>query len=410
MPLTDTTIKNAKPGDKPRRLFDSGGLYIEVAPAGGKWWRWKYRHEGKERRLSLGTYPETSLKAARERRDKARQVLASGRDPSAERQAAKTQARLAEAHAFRVVAEAWLQHNAAKWGEKTQAMTRASLEADAFPELGDTPIHAIKARDVARVVRAVEARGAGEAAARLLQRIRAVFRFAVVHEWLEVNPTLDLRSEELLKPRQVQHRAALPDAELPAFLEKLSAYEGEPVTALALRLLLLTVVRPGELRGARWSEVDLDAQRWRIPAERMKMRSEHLVPLSTQAVQTLRAAEALRDASGLVFPSPYYPSKPISEGTLNSALARMGYKGIATAHGFRALFSTVANECGHDADVIERHLAHVERNEVRAAYHRAAYVSERAALAQWWADYLDGRRAGVVVPLHAPARRRLAEG
>jgi integrase len=267
------------------------------------------------------------------------------------------------------------------------------------------PIAEIRARHVAAVVRAIESRGVGETAARVLQRIRAVFRFAVVHEWLDTNPTLDVRADELLKPRQVKHRAALPEAELASFLARLDTYDGEPATASALRLLLLTVVRPGELRGARWDEIDLDAARWRIPAERMKMGAEHLVPLSRQAVELLRAAEPMRDPSGLVFPSPYYPGKPLSENTLNSALARMGYKGIATAHGFRALFSTVANECGHDSDVIERQLAHVERNEVRAAYNRATYVAERAALAQWWADYLDGKRAGNLVPIRRQARR-----
>lgn len=409
MPLTDAAIRNAKPAAKAVRLFDGGGLYLELSPAGGRWWRWKFRFEGKEKRLSLGTYPATPLRLARERRDEARALLAAGRDPSAERRAAKDAQQQAQARTFRAVAEAWMQHQAGEWGETTRAMVRATLEANAFPQLGATPVEAIKARDVARVVRDVEARGAGEAATRLLQRIRAVFRFAVVHDLLESNPVADLRPGELLKPRRVVHRAALPEAELPDFLARLGAYDGELVTALALRLLLLTVVRPGELRGARWAEIDLEARRWRVPAERMKMGAEHLVPLSSQAVEVLRQAEALRDGSGLVFPSPYYPGKPISENTLNSALARMGYKGIATAHGFRALFSTVANELGHDADVIERHLAHVERNEVRAAYHRAAYVAERAALVQWWADYLDGRQAGVVVPLRSPARLRMAE-
>jgi integrase len=414
MPLTDTTIKAAKPRPKPQRLFDGGGLYLEISPAGGRWWRLKYRHGGKEKRLSLGTYPDTSLKQARERRDEARRLLADGLDPGEERKANKAEAQLEADRAFKAVALAWMQHSGARWGERTRGMVLASLTADAFPKLGTRAIGSIRAADVIEVVQAVEARGAGDTAARVLQRIRAVFRYAVVHQGLTTNPTLDVKADEVLKPRRVTHRAALPESELSTFLAKLDAYDGDPATAGALRLLLLTVVRPGELRGACWSEIDLAAQRWRIPAARMKMKTEHLVPLSRQAVTVLRQAEQLRQAAAgsgepdLVFPSPYYVGKALSENTLNSALARMGFKGIVTAHGFRALFSTVANECGHDPDVIERHLAHAERNEVRAAYHRAAYIDARAALVQWWADYLDGKRAGQVVPIGNRARKRAA--
>lgn len=392
MALTDTAIKNAKPKAKRWRLFDEGGLYLEISPAGGRWWRLKYRFGGKEKRLSLGTYPDTSLKQARERRDQARKVLAEGLDPGLERKTEKLRTKLEAENSFKSVALAWLDHQTARWIATTRQRVLASLEADAFPQLGAMPITEIRARDVATVVRAIEARGVGETAARVLQRIRAIFRFAVVHEWIETNPTLDVRGDELLKPRQVQHRAALPEAEVAGFLAKLDAYEGDPSTANALRLLMLTAVRPGELRGARWAEMDLQTARWRIPAERMKMRAEHLVPLSRQAVEVLRVMEPLSGTGDLVFPSAFYPGQPLSENTLNSALARMGYKGIATAHGFRALFSTVANEHGHDPDVIERQLAHVERNEVRAAYHRAAYVAERATLMQWWADHLDSKR------------------
>jgi len=399
MPLTDTTIRNAKPGPKPVRLFDGAGLYLELAPGGGRWWRLKYRIGGKEKRLSLGTYPETSLKAARDRRDDARRLLAAGTDPAAQRKADRLHARLEAEQSFKRIALAWHSHQAARWAPSTRAQVLASLEADAFPAIGPLPIADIRARDIMAMLRLIEARGVGETAARVLQRVRAIFRFAVREEWIETNPTLDVVASEVLKPRQVKHRAALPESELPVLLARLDAYEGDTATCLALRLLVLTTVRPGELRGARWSEFDLASARWRIPAERMKMKAEHLVPLSRQALDVLQLAERLRGPSGLVFPSPYYPGKPLSENTLNSALARMGFKGIATAHGFRAVFSTVANECGHSGDVIERQLAHVERNEVRAAYNRAAYVAERATLVQWWADYLDGKRAGNVTPI-----------
>jgi integrase len=228
-----------------------------------------------------------------------------------------------------------------------------------------------------------------------------VFRYAVAHERLDSNPLAELTPSEILMPRQVQHRAALADSELPVFLAKLDAYEGDPTTRHALRLLLLTALRPGELRGARWDEIEIDAAMWRIPAERMKMNTAHVVPLSKQAIQTIEAMRPLSGRTLLIFPSPFYPGKSLSENTLNSALARMGYKGIATAHGFRALFSTVANESGWDADVIERQLAHRERNAVRAAYHRAAYIEERTRLMQWWADYVDARRSGKIIKIGA---------
>lgn len=394
--LTDAGLRRlAKPG----KHFDGGGLYLEITPAGGRYWRWKYRFAGREKRLAFGVYPEVSLKQARERRDEARRLLQGGADPGALRKADKARERHEAENTFEAVALAWLAHQAPKWTERTHGAIKASLESYAFPKLGARPLAQVRPREVADVVKAVEAQGKGEAAARLLQRIRAVYRFAVVHERIELNPMLDLQPGELLQPRQVTHRAALPDAELPAFLAKLESYGGDPTTLHALRLLMLTATRPGELRGARWDEIDEAAAVWRIPAERMKMREPHTVPLSRQALQVLADMRPISGARLLVFPSPFYPGKALSENTLNSALARMGYKGIASAHGFRALFSTVANECGHAPDVIERQLAHIERNRVRAAYNRAAYLHERAALLQWWADYLDGRRSGKVVKI-----------
>ena len=245
----------------------------------------------------------------------------------------------------------------------------------------------------------MEARGAGDQAGRVLQRVKAIYRWAVTHERIDSNPMLDLVPSEILKPRTVQHRAALPDRELPQFLAKLAAYEGDVHTVQALHFLMLTAARPGEVRGARWAEIDLEAALWVIPADRMKMGHEHQVPLSLQALQGLHTMRPLTGEGELVFPSPVYMSRPLSENTFNSALARMGYKFEATAHGFRALFSTIANEKGFNADVIERQLAHKERNKIRAAYHRSTYTADRAKLMQWWADYLDGRKAGNVVQL-----------
>ena len=396
MKLSDTKLRTLT---EPGRYFDGRGLYLEVTPAGGRYWRMKYRHGGKEKRLAFGVYPEVSLKQARELCEASRKVKERGEDPGEVKKAAKSQAVQEARTTFEAVARDWLEHMAGKWTTETRERITAAFEADVFAKIGARPMAQMKPREVSEVVKSIEARGASDTAGRIFQRIRAVFAHAAVHELIPSNPMLDLKASALLKPRQVRHRAALEDKELPAYLSKLDAYEGDPTTRQALRLLILTAVRPGELRGARWAEVDTEAAEWRIPAERMKMRAAHVVPLSTQALEVLAQMRALSGTDELVFPSPYYPGKPLSENTLNSALARMGYKGIATAHGMRALFSTVANECGHDPDVIERQLAHKERNEVRAAYHRATYMEARATLLQWWADYLDGRRGGKVVKL-----------
>lgn len=400
MPLTDAKLRTLT---TPGKHFDGGGLYLELTPAGGRYWRLKYRHEGKEKRLSFGVYPAVSLKDARDQADQARKALASGDDPSQVRKASKAKATHEAANTLEAVAEAWLQHQSTRWTGVTATRIRASLQSDVFPALGTRPLASIRPGEVMAVVKKIEARGAGDQAGRVLQRVKSVFRWAVTHERIESNPMLDLVPSEILKPRQVQHRAALSDRDLPEFLAKLDAYEGDPHTVHALSLLMLTATRPGEVRGARWAEFDLTAALWVIPAERMKMRTEHRVPLSRQALEVLHAMQPLSGGRDLVFPSPFYPSKPLSENTFNSAMARMGYKNAATAHGFRALFSTVANESGANPDVIERQLAHKERNGVRAAYHRSTYLKDRVALMQWWADYLDSKRLRnlVAMPIKA---------
>jgi len=394
MKLTDAKLRTLT---TPGKHFDAGGLYLEVTPTGGRYWRLKFRHGGKERRLAFGVYPEVSLKIARERRTEARAILDRGDDPGAVKRDALALAEREAAASFEAVAREWLGHQSAGWAAGTLDMIRRSLEAEVFPSIGARPMAHLRPRDVMPLVKRIEARGAAETAGRVLQRVKSVFRYAVVHDRIESNPMLDLKPSELLKPRSTKHRAAMADKELPTFLATLEAYKGEASTLAALRLLMLTAVRPGELRGALWAEIDTDAALWRIPAERMKMKAPHLVPLSRQALELLAVQRRISGERELVFPSPFYPGKPLSENTLNSALARMGYKGEHSAHGFRALFSTVANECGHDPDMIERQLAHVERNQVRAAYHRSAYLEGRALLLQWWADYLDGRKGGKVI-------------
>lgn len=396
MKLTDAQLRNLT---EPGKHFDGNGLYLEVTPAGGRYWRMKYRFGGKEKRMAFGVYPGVGLKQARHDMAQARKVLKEGGDPGELRRAGKAKTAHEAVNTLEVVAGDWLTHQAARWDAVTAGRILASLKADIFKPLGDRPLASIKPGEVIAAVKKIEARGASDQAGRVLQRVKAIYRWAVIHERLDTNPMLDLVPSELLKPREVQHRAAMTDKELPAFLSKLAAYEGDPHTVHALRLLILTATRPGETRGALWAEFDLDAALWIIPAARMKMRVEHRVPLSTQAVEVLRSMQAFSAGGALVFPSPFYPSKSLSENTFNSALARMGYKNTATAHGFRALFSTVANECGWSPDVIERQLAHKEQNEVRAAYHRSTYLKDREILMQWWGDYLAARQAGKVLKM-----------
>lgn len=400
MPLSDVKVRNLT---APGRYTDGGGLYLQVGPKGGRYWRMKYRFGGKEKLLAFGVYPVVGIKQAREQRFYAKQALSRGEDPGALKKAAKQQVDEAASISLQAVAEEWLQHQAGRWEANTLARTRASLQADVFARIGALPMSEITTRQVMDVVKDIEKRGASEIAMRVLQRIKAIYRYGATHQHIDRNPMMDLVPSEILKPRRVQHRAALAPQDLPEFLKKLDAYEGEPHTIGALRLLMLTAVRPGEVRGACWSEFELDAKLWRIPAERMKMRTEHLVPLSTQAVAVVEAMKPLSSHRELVFPSPFYPSKPLSENTFNSAMARMGYKYLATAHGFRALFSTVANEAGWNADAIERQLAHAERNQVRAAYDRGTRLQERIKLMDWWAEYLEKQRLTKVLALERRA-------
>ncbi len=392
-PLTEKGIRSLKASDSKRRHYDSAGLYLELASSGGKWWRFKYRHAGKEKLLSLGVYPLVGLAEARCRRDAARALLAQGLDPSAERKAERHAERTAALNTVEAVTMAWLAHREEAWAERTRDRIAASLQTHVFPRIGKRPIAEVSAAEIRDTVKAVDAGGARETAGRVFQRLQAVFRYAVQHDLCSQDPTYALKPAEILTPQTVRHRAALSERDVPAFLCKLDAYDGDPSTRNALELLMLTATRPVETRGATWNEFDESKALWRIPAERMKMKTEHLVPLSKQALAVLKRARALA-SEGLVFPSPYYPSKPLSDGTLNSALARLGYKGRATAHGFRSLFSTSANEAGWSSDAIERQLAHEERDEVRGAYNRALMLPERIKLMTWWGKRLDELRGG----------------
>ena len=397
MSLSDKAVKAAKPGEKPVKLFDERGLFLLVTPTGGKWWRFRYTYLGKEKLLSLGTYPDTSLAKAREKRDEARKLLADGVDPSQSRKADERAKRLSAANSFEAVAKEWHSRQAHTWAKKHGADVLARLEGNIFPDLGHRPIAEIEPPELLDTVRKIEARGAHDLAHRVLAICGQVFRYGVATGRCKRDPTGDLRGA--LTPHKPKHQAAVKPEELPELLRKIDAYDkeaGDTLTRLALQLMAATFVRTNELIGAKWEEFDFKAKVWAIPAERMKMRTEHIVPLSHQALAILDELRPLSGRSAFLFPGRN-KDKPISNNTMLFALYRMGYKGRMTGHGFRAVASTVLNESGFRSDVIERQLAHCERDEVRSAYNRAEYLPERRKMMQWWGGYLEGIKAGAEV-------------
>lgn len=410
MPLTDVAVRSAKPEDKTLKLFDSGGLYLEVSPAGGKWWRWKYRFAGKEKRLAFGVYPDVSLKAAREKRDTARQQLGAGIDPGDARKAEKIAH--AGAESFEAIAREWYRKFSPGWVATHADRILRRLEKDVFPWLGKRAIAEIKAPDLLAVARRIESRGALETAHRAMQNCGQVFRYAVATGRAERDPTGDLRGA-LPPPKEKHHASIIEPKRIGALLRAIDAYEGYFVTKCALRLAPLVFVRPGELRKAQWPEIDLDKAEWRIPAERMKMGEQHIVPLSHQGVEILRELEPLTnrgfparpDVPRYVFPGGRSRERPMSENAILAALRRMGYtKEEMTGHGFRSMASTLLHEQGWNHQAIERQLAHAERNAVSAAYNFAEHLPERRKMMQAWADYLDALKATAdVVPLFRTA-------
>lgn len=404
MPLTNTKIRAAKPADKTYRLSDEKGMYLEVTKAGGRYWRMKYRHLGKEKRLALGVYPETSLAQARAKRDEARAQLAEGTDPGQARKTAKQEQAKASANSFEAIAREWHGIQAAgRWTEGHATKTLQGLEKHIFPALGHRPIADITSAELLAVLKAMQAGGTIDRANRLRQTCGEVFRYGIVTSRNEGNPAADL--VRALQPSRQRHFAALTKDQLPDFLQALQKeHRASPVTCLGLKLLALTFVRPGELRQAKWEEFDIEAGMWEVPAERMKMRVSHLVPLSPE---TLASLEHLRELTGnaeLLFPGRSNIRKPISDNTWRQALHAMGYK--VTAHGFRATASTLLNEMGYRADAIERQLSHGERNKVRAAYNRAEYLEERREMMNHWGAYLAALESGKkIVPIHRHKRK-----
>jgi integrase len=410
MTLTDATIRSAKPSDKPIRLFDGGGLYLEVAPSGGKWWRLKYRFDGKEKRLSFGVYPDvplagrkdkdtgTWIDGARDKRDKARQLLAEGVDPAAHRKAVKSARADRASNSFEVIAREWHGKFAPRWADNHGERNMRRLERDVFPWLGSRPIADITAPELLKALRRVEGRGAAETAHRLRQICGQVFRYAIATGRAERDLSADLRGA-LVSVRPV-HLAAITDPKaIGALLRAIDGYQGQLVTKSALRLAPLVFVRPGELRMADWREIELDRAEWTIPADRMKMGHAHLVPLSLQAVEILRELHPLTGQGRYVFPSARTTARPMSNNAILAALRRMGFgKEEMSGHGFRAMARTVLDEVLHvRPDYIEHQLAHAVRDPLGRAYNRTAHLAERRAMMQQWADYLDRLREGAAV-------------
>jgi integrase len=397
MALSDTKIRNIKTSDKPIKLFDGAGLYLLLTPQGGKLWRLKYRHEGTEKLLALGVYPEISLADARERRDKARKHLANGIDPGAVKKAQK-QAETEEIETFEVIAREWYGKFINTWSEGHAATTMRRMEVDLFPWIGKRPIKDIKAPELLTVLRRVEGRGALEAAHRIRTIAGQIFRYAVATGRAERDSSADLKGA--LPQPDVKHHAAITDPkEVGPLLRVMDGYQGHYVVKCALRLAPLFFVRPGELRHAEWAEIHLDEAVWNIPAHKMKMKQAHIVPLCRQAVEILTELKALTGASRYVFPSGRSFARPMSENTINAALRYMGYdKDTMTGHGFRATARTILDEILQvRPDFIEHQLAHAVRDPNGRAYNRTAHLDERRKMMQTWADYLDKLKAGAVV-------------
>lgn len=399
--LNDTKVRNAKPREKSYKLFDERGLFLLVMPTGGRLWRLRYQMNDREKLISLGAYPDVPLKRARERREAARQLIADGVDPSAQR---RTE-RAALAQTFQGVADEWLELQRKSLAPETISILGARLNSGLYPYLGSCPIGAITAQEVLLALKRIEARGRHETAHRVRALAGRVFRYAVATGRAKHDVAADLK--DALAPVKSKNFASVTDpVRVGELMRAIHGYGGHPVTALALKLAPLVFVRPGELRAAEWSEFDLENAEWRIPAERMKMGEAHIVPLARQALAILGELEPFARGGRYLFPSLRTRERPMSDNTINAALRRLGYTSDEqTGHGFRSMASTLLNEQGYPPDVIELQLAHTERNKVRAAYNKAQRLPERRKMMQAWADYLDRLRTGAqVIPMRRTSR------
>ncbi len=403
MALTDIEVKKAKSTDKPMKLTDGGGLFLQVQPNGSKYWRLAYRFGGKQKTLALGVYPDVSLADARGRRDDARKLLANDADPCAVKQAQKAAKNEKAANSFEVIAREWHVRKSPTWATSNADAIIQRLINDAFPWLGNRPIADITPPELLKVLRRIEERGAVESAHRMRNYCGQIFRYAIATGRAERDASADLRGA--LPPPIKEHRAAITDPKAAAeLLRAMDSYQGSFITKCALRLAPLVFVRPGELRKAEWAEIDLDKAEWNIPPARMKMREPHLVPLSTQAVEILRDLYALTGNGRYVFPGARTNGRPMSDNAILAALRRMGFaKDEMSGHGFRAMARTILDEVlGVRPDFIEHQLAHAVRDPNGRAYNRTAHLAERRKMMQQWSDYLDKLKAGAeVIPLRA---------
>jgi len=402
--LTDTEIKRAKAAEKAYSMGDGGGLYLWVKPTGGKLWRWSYRFEGKEKLMSLGKYPDVSLAQARERHTEARKLLATGVDPMALRKAEKTAEKVAVENSFQSVTAQWLEHWQEGKSPRHVDSVRRRMAADILPCLGARSIAKIEAPELVAMANAIQDRGARDIAKRALETVGQVFRYGIAHGYAKRNPATEIRPSDILKSIPKTNYARIDAKELPTLLRRIEVYQGKQVTRLAMKLMATTFVRTTELIEAKWAEFDLENARWDIPAERMKMRTPHIVPLATQALEVLEMLRDLAGDSEWLFPGDFDTAQPMSNNTILAALKRMGYKGRMTGHGFRGLASTILHEQGYAHDHIELQLAHAPRNAVSAANNHALYLEPRARMMQDWADFLErAQRGGKVLPFRGTA-------
>ena len=394
MPLTDTKAKQAKPKEKTYRLSDEKGMYLEITPKGGKYWRLKYRFSGKEKRLALGVYPDTSLKRAREKRDEARTQLADGLDPSQTKKAHKAAQVELSANSFEAIAREWFAKFKPAWSDSHSDKIMRRLERDIFPWIGSEPIASVTAPTLLSVLRRIENRGALETAHRAHQNCGQIFRYAVATGRAERDPSGDLKGA--LPPPRKKHLAAItnPD-DVAALLRAMDNYQGTLVTKCALRFAPLVFVRPGELRQAEWKEFDLEKEEWCIPATRMKMNEPHIVPLASQAIEILQELHPLTGRGRYIFPSARSAKRPMSNNAILAALRRMGYsKDEMSGHGFRAMARTILDEVlGYRVEWIEHQLAHAVKDANGRAYNRTTHLPQRKEMMQKWADYLDALKA-----------------
>ena len=394
MKLNDRQIKNAKPAEKPFKLNDGKGLYLYINTSGGKLWRFDFSHNGKRKTLSIGKYPTISLVEARQAAENARRLLVSGQDPSEAKQQEKRERQAAALNTFESIARRWHTDNLHRWKENHAARVLRYFETDVFPVIGAMPIQEIRVSDIKTVLDGVMTRGVNNTAEKIREWTGAIFDYAVMLEIVETNPAYSLR--KYIPAKQTDHRPALPREELTEFFRRLILAEIEPQNRIALILNMLTFLRSTELRGGQWNEIDFDAAIWTVPAQRMKHektapKPPHAVPLADWTLELLAELKELTGNTPFLFPSRTKTDGFISDATIGRIIERMGYKGRVTPHGFRSLASSVLNEQGFNPDAIERQLAHIENNKIRAAYNRADYLNERKEFMQWYSDFLRER-------------------